>query len=402
MTDPLPRPPATPHGLVIGKFYPPHAGHHLLIRTASSSCERVTVLVFANSVESIPVADRVRWLREVHARDANVTFVGEDDDTPVDYDDPVVWDLQVVSMRRAVGTVTDAPVTAVFSSEPYGPELARRFDATHVPVDAGRGLVPASGTAVRADPVANWGHLERPVRGALSRRVVVVGAESTGTTTVSLALVDALRARGGVLGLTRWVPEHGRDYTIEKLARDRAVATLSMALVPELDEIVWTGDDFVRVAERQNALEDAAAREGGPVLVCDTDSFATGIWHERYVGIPSPAVDALARRHPLYLLTHHDDVPFVQDGIRDGEAIREWMTGRFLEALMSTGRRFVVLRGPLESRMRDGLDAIDALLAEGWHLHDPVTPPNGSGSLDPGSLGPGSLGPGARTGDGNR
>jgi len=33
------------HGLVIGKFYPPHAGHHLLVRTAARACERVTVIV---------------------------------------------------------------------------------------------------------------------------------------------------------------------------------------------------------------------------------------------------------------------------------------------------------------------------------------------------------------------
>ena len=51
------------------------------------------------------------------------------------------------------------------------------------------------------------------------------------------------------------------------------------------------------------------------------------------MGAPTPSVDALARHHPLYLLTHHDGVPFEQDGIRDGESIRAWMTGRFEEAL---------------------------------------------------------------------
>jgi nicotinamide mononucleotide adenylyltransferase len=35
---------------VLGKFYPPHAGHHHLIRIAA--CARVTVVVLA--VESIP------------------------------------------------------------------------------------------------------------------------------------------------------------------------------------------------------------------------------------------------------------------------------------------------------------------------------------------------------------
>ncbi|WP_169791092.1 adenylyltransferase/cytidyltransferase family protein, partial [Streptomyces katrae] len=54
------------HGLVLGKFYPPHAGHHHLVRTAQDQCERLTVLVCAASVESVPLADRVAWMREEH------------------------------------------------------------------------------------------------------------------------------------------------------------------------------------------------------------------------------------------------------------------------------------------------------------------------------------------------
>jgi nicotinamide riboside kinase len=128
------------------------------------------------------------------------------------------------------------------------------------------------------------------------------------------------------------------------------------------------------VAHAQNASEDAAARGGGPVLVCDTDAFAVGVWHERYLGAPDDRVDALARQHPLYLLTHHDGAPFVQDGYRDGEAIRPWMTDRFEQLLADTGRRHVQLRGPLEERIETGLAAIDELLAEGWDLTAPRLP----------------------------
>ena len=33
------------HALIIGKFYPPHAGHHLLVQSAAATCERVSVVV---------------------------------------------------------------------------------------------------------------------------------------------------------------------------------------------------------------------------------------------------------------------------------------------------------------------------------------------------------------------
>jgi HTH-type transcriptional repressor of NAD biosynthesis genes len=365
---------ATRHGLVIGKFYPPHEGHHLLISTAAACSERVTVLVLSHEVESIPHADRIAWLREVHAAEPHVTVHGVIDDHPVDFADAAVWDLHEAVFRAGIGAVTDQPVTAVFSSEAYGDELARRLGAVAVPVDLGRGMAPVSGTAVRADPLAHWESLTAPVRAWFARRVVVVGAESTGTTTVSQALTDALRARGGEHGRTQWVPERLRAVAITKLAADRAAAIVGGAAPPAMAELVWRTEELVSVARGQNELEDDAARRGGPVLVCDTDAFAVGVWHERYLGTTSPEIDALARHHPLYLLTHHDGAPFVQDGYRDGEAIRPWMTDRFAALLTDTGRRFVHLRGPLAARVAEGLAAIDELLAEGWDLAAPRLP----------------------------
>ena len=329
------------HGLVIGKFYPPHAGHHLLVQTAAACCERVTV-------------------------------VGTRDDHPVDLESDTAWSAHVALMQEAAAQVSSVPVDAVFTSEAYGEELARRLGARHVAVDAARTLVPISATRVRADPVGAWEYLSAPVRAWLARRVVVVGAESTGKTTLATELADRLRQRGGSHGLTRWVPEHGRTYTIALWARMRARAQLDGRPPPRLEELAWPSAAFDDIARVQNELEDAAAREGGPVLVCDTDAFATSVWHERYVGSRSPSVEAEARRHDLYLLTHPDDVPFAQDGLRDGEAIRGWMTRVFAERLAATGRRWSWLRGGRAERVEAALAAVDALLAEGSGLAHPL------------------------------
>lgn len=357
---------STSHGLVIGKFHPPHVGHELLIRTAAQVSDRVTVLLLGHPTEALSIEDRTAWLQEMTAGLDNVVVAGGEDPHPIDYDDPAIWDLHEQESRSLLATVTTVPVTAVFSSEAYGDELARRFGAVHVPVDVGRDLVPVSATVIRADPVASWGHLPGPVRAGLCRRVVVVGAESTGTTTVSRALLDVLRSRGGAHGDTRWVPEIGRAWTVEKLAAAGAHAALDGRPRPTMAELEWPTGDFVAIARAQNVEEDRQARLGGPVLVCDTDAFATSIWHERYVGSPSSVVAAEARHHPLYLLTHHEGVPFEQDGIRDGEHVRTWMTERFLEALTASGRRTVVLEGSLDERIRRAVAAVDDLLASGW------------------------------------
>jgi HTH-type transcriptional regulator, transcriptional repressor of NAD biosynthesis genes len=360
------------HGLIIGKFYPPHAGHHLLVRTAAALCDEVSVVVMASAVESIPLEQRVAWLREVHRPDRNVRVAGVRDDHPVDLGDDAVWRAHVALMLEGVRQAGGGAVDAVFTSEAYGPELGRRLGARHVALDPGRGLVPISGTAVRRDPVRCWEHLAAPVRAGLARRVVILGAESTGKTTLAAALAERLRAPGGALGLTRWVPEYGREHTAAFLARERGRAQLEGRAPPTLEALAWPSDAFEEIAAAQNRREDEEARAGGPVLVCDTDAFATGVWHQRYVGHRAPAVEALARPHPLYLLTHPDDVPFAQDGLRDGEAIRGWMTGVFAERLDATGRRWSWLRGGRTERLGQATRAVEALLAEGWNLADPL------------------------------
>lgn len=350
------------HGLVVGKFYPPHAGHHHLIEVAAAACDRVTVVVAPSSVESIPLELRLRWLREVHAA-SPVRFVGVVDDHPVDYGSPRAWQAHCDVFQAAVADRVDA----VFSSEDYGPELARRFRAAHVCVDAARATVPVSGTAVRADPVAHWHHLASPVRAWFTRRVVVVGAESSGTTTLARALAEALRARGGVWSATRWVPEYGRELTARKLAALRVTdpaATVS--------DISWSAADFIEVAQAQNAAEDLAARDGAPILVCDTDARATAIWQERYLRVVSAQVRAAARTPALYLLTDHAGVPFEADGLRDGERLRGWMTERFRTELSAVGAPVVEVSGPPAARLAAALDACDALLASGWALADPL------------------------------
>ncbi|MET8575271.1 AAA family ATPase [Streptomyces sp. NPDC005012] len=348
------------HGLVLGKFYPPHAGHHHLVRTAAARCERLTVLVCASSVESVPLADRVAWMREAHP---GCEVVGAVDDIPVDLTDPDVWAAHVAIFRAAVPERIDA----VFTSESYGEELGRRMGAASVLVDPDRTAYPVSGTAVRKDPVGCWPYLAPPVRGALARRVVVLGAESTGTTTLARDLAERYRARGGVWAGTRWVPEYGREFSERKLAALGPAGTWT--------DVSFASEEFPLIAAGQLAREDRAAREGAPVLFCDTDAFATTIWHERYLGSANPAVARVAeegRRQHLWLLTDHADVPFEDDGLRDGEHLRPWMTDRFAAELTRTGRPFRVLRGSREQRLAEAVEAVERLLAADWGFTDPL------------------------------
>lgn len=354
------------HGLVIGKFYPPHLGHHHLVREAASRSERLSVLVMGSSVESLGIEERVAWMREEHAGEGNVTILGVRDDHPVDYESDAVWRAHVELMREGARAITSEPVDAVYSSEPYGEELGRRLGARHVLVDQPRERFPVSGTAVRSDVVARWSELAPAVRAGLALRVVLVGAESTGKTTLAEAICDRLRLRGGAWQRTVWVSEAGRDVTLEKLAR--------LGPGAEMESLVWETPDFVEITLEQNRREELAARRGGPVLLCDTDAFATGIWHERYVGRRAPEVESHGLLGPrrFYLLTHPDDVPFVDDGARDGEHLRHWMTARFVERLGAEGLDWAWLRGEREPRLERALELVDEARARAHRFRDPL------------------------------
>jgi HTH-type transcriptional repressor of NAD biosynthesis genes len=359
------------HSLVLGKFYPPHAGHHQLIRAAAKVSDRTTVAVLASSAESIPLADRVYWLAAEHWSDPGVVVLGDIDDHPMDRYDSGAWELRLrilraVLARRAIrdNDPGAAPVDAVFSNEPYGDELAARLGATHVPVDSRR---------VRADPIGQWQHLAMPTKAGLTARVVVVGAESTGATTLSEQLAAHYRTRGGSFRHTRSVTRYGRVHFEEKLLAEHALAKAGGRPPPTVDSLGWTVGDFLDVARRQAIAEDDAAGRGGPLLVCDNDSWAATIWCERYLGRPFAEVEQSVgeRRPALYLLTDHVGVAFEPEPWHDGGHRRAWMTARFVRGLRDRGVPWVLLTGSQAHRLRRAVRACDDLLGTHFRFAHP-------------------------------
>ena len=132
-----------------------------------------------------------------------------------------------------------------------------------------------------------------------------MGAESSGSTTLTRSLAAAYD--------TIWVPEYGRDYTIEKFTIGTGES--------------WLPSDFSRIALEQNALEDRMAREAPiGIMFCDTDRPRDlALWEEVYLGSTSDAVLA-SRRRPRRPLpppsTDHVGVPWQRDDTRLGDETR--------------------------------------------------------------------------------
>lgn len=314
-------------GLVIGKFYPPHLGHNYLIDTALAGCNEVDVLVVDNPRYAVPAERRAQWLAAHHPR-ANVRIIPDINND----DDSEAWAGHTTAF---LGYAPDV----VHSSEDYGVRWAKCMGSRHNMVDKARQTVPISGTKVRENILDSWKYLSSETKAGLAVRVVVVGAESTGTTTLTEALAKHYRAP--------WVPELGRYYTESILPSGTC----------------WSPEDFHCIGELQQHYEAAIASRSNGLIFCDTNATATLLWQDRYCNEITLTLREIAARGKadLYILTG-DEIPFVQDGIRDGEAIRHDMHKKFKSLLTSLGTPWISARGTPEARLKKAVEHIDRML----------------------------------------
>jgi NadR type nicotinamide-nucleotide adenylyltransferase len=300
-------------GLVVGRFLPLHRGHQYLIEFAKRSVKALTVVVLSQADD--PVAT-------VHVLT-----------TPVKLGAPG-WQATFAAAVHKL-----APkVSHFFSSELAYREAAHAIRAQFVPVDPSRIAVPISGTAIRTNVMDHFHYLAPAARPWFVRRIAVVGAESTGKSTLCARLREELGAT--------IVPEWTR-------------------VLVESGQAALASSQVQLAARSQIASEDALARQppgaNGGLLVCDTELRTIQLWAERlFTGDTNPWIGEAARARPydLYLLCM-PDIPFI--GAREWDRPEE--RRRFHAHLTAAlaGQPVVELAGSRDDRFRVAADAIIGL-----------------------------------------
>lgn len=162
-----------------------------------------------------------------------------------------------------------------------------------------------------------------------SRKIAIVGPESTGKSTLAEGLAAAL----GV----PWVPEYARHY-IAQLQRP------------------YTAEDILTIARGQLAWEDEQAAQH-PLVICDTTCLVEKIWYEHFFG-PAPAELVEACRladYDLYLLCDID-IPWEPDPQREHPTLRTHFLNLFRQEVEASGRPWVLISGTAEERLQLALE----------------------------------------------
>lgn len=281
-------------GFVFGKFLPFHKGHEGLIRFALTKCDFLTVLICCSDQETIPANQRKLWLMNTFSDERNVEF------RILDYREAELPNTSVSS--ESVSKIWSEKFKELFpdydcviTSEKYGDYIASFMDIEHVLFDILRIQHPVSASQIRENPFQQWQFIPESVKPYFCFKVVVLGTESTGKTTLTKNLARFFNASE--------VLEAGRD------------------LIP--NSAVFEEDDLIQVAIEHATRIKRSMNTFNQLVVIDTDIHITQSYARfslnKTLDIPEEIYEVNRAHLYLYL---DKDVTFVQDGTRLSEKER--------------------------------------------------------------------------------
>lgn len=170
-----------------------------------------------------------------------------------------------------------------------------------------------------------------------SFRVVITGPESSGKTTLSMALSKHLKVP--------LVPEYSRIY------------------LTELGEKAYGIKDLQAIAKGQLQAAQKAQPSGSKLCIEDSDLLTLVIWCEEKFGRNPDSIQQAWDKHPahLYLLCA-PDMPWEADPLRENPEDRDRLYGLHRQRLVQRQLPFIEMSGSHASRMTTALEALNTYL----------------------------------------
>lgn len=169
----------------------------------------------------------------------------------------------------------------------------------------------------------------------MPHKIVVIGPESTGKSTLSKSLAEYFNCP--------WVPEYARGY-IERL------------------EGKYCYDDLLEIAKGQIREEEKSIKKAENLLICDTDLHVIKVWSQHKFGKIHPWVEQQIskRKYDLYLLTDID-IPWQNDPQREHPEPekRKKFFEIYRKVVIDSGIPYKIISGSVEERLDKSIEFIE-------------------------------------------
>lgn len=304
-------------GMYGGSFDPLHLGHISDIIKAASVCEELYVVIsWCEGRESTSKELRYRWILNTtrHLPNVRILLIEDKAVSKEAYNTDFYWEKGARDIKNAIGK----PIDAVFCGSDY--LGTNRFESLYGEesqvIYFDRSEVPVSSTDIRTWAGKYWDYVPGICRDYYARKVLIVGSESTGKSTLTQNLALAYN--------TNFVAEYGRVSSDHAGGEDFMLA-----------------QDLYEILLRQRIQIMDAAKQSNRILFVDTDALTT-LFYSRFLLGDSPDTEQCRRMATaIHEMTQWDlvlflepDTEFVQDGTRN-EKIRDERR-RFSDMLLDT------------------------------------------------------------------
>lgn len=335
-------------GMYGGCFNPLHLGHLECIIRAGGLCRDLYIVIsYREHPSDIPLRVKIRWLYTLTKHLGNVHFIPLPDKVTrkEDYTEDL-WLDDARKVRAEIGK----PLNVVFCGSDYD---ENSFWQVCYP-EAELIVFPRncySSTAIRNDIYGHWDWMPRVVRSYFVKKVLIIGGESSGKSTLTVNLAHYFN--------TVYLEETGRD----------------LSMLSGTD--AWMlGEDFTRILLEHKDREIRLQDEADKVLFIDTDCLITRFFLD-FLGVGGgTAAEDTARNQRLsdaisdlnrydLILFLEPDVEWVQDGDRSEviAADRRRYSEMIKELYRSRGFMFQVISGDYNSRFDKAVSLVKDLLA---------------------------------------
>ncbi|MBK8846126.1 MAG: AAA family ATPase [Bacteroidetes bacterium] len=326
---------------VFGKFLPFHKGHEAMINFALSKCGYLTVLVCCSDKENIPDTVRKRWIEKTFENEKKVevrTFNYLESELP----NTSETSKEVSEIWADIYKKQLPDYSLLITSEEYGNFVASFMNIKHIAFDIPKKLFPVSATAVRNNVFANWKFLPDSVKPDFAIKVVILGTESTGKTTLSENL-----------------SKHFNCSLVLEAAREIIANSNNFSF-----------DDLHLVAIEHAKRIDKTILANSPLVIIDTDIHTTKSYSrftfEKELETSADIYNSNRANIYLYL---NNDVDYLQDGTRLREVERNLLDLSHRQVLAEHNIDIIEIKGAWDERFEKAVEQINKLIATNGQKH---------------------------------